>query len=345
MVSSRTSGRAWPRFTIHCQAPFTIHCLAPLILTLLLVALVSQSVAAAPIFQFHRGDVWLNLHHFLYVLGRAEATAPDIGRRAVANAPAEQDLGLGQLTDAEQKIWKDAVTFYATSLSTQDAIFDNGMIEVTGALARVGEGESLATSGVDPKVVAVLERAAPIYRKQWWPAHRAANDAWVTSTTAWVNKHGDAVLAFITRAYGLPWPANGYPIHISGYANWAGAYSTRGDLLVISSLDSGNRDATGLEIVFHEAMHQWDDQMFRAVRDPARQQGKLVPAGLTHALIWHTAAEAVKRVVPGYVGYAEAGGMWQRIGFKPALDAAWLPWLNGHGSRDAALAALVKAIP
>jgi len=59
----------------------------------------------------------------------------------------------------------------------------------------------------------------------------------------------------------LQWPAAGFPVHVWAYSNWAGAYSTTGDLLVISSQSPGNQATCGLEIVFHEGMHQWDDQV------------------------------------------------------------------------------------
>jgi hypothetical protein len=36
-------------------------------------------------------EFWLNLHHFLYVVGRAQAKTGDAKREAVADAPAEDD--------------------------------------------------------------------------------------------------------------------------------------------------------------------------------------------------------------------------------------------------------------
>jgi hypothetical protein len=73
---------------------------------------------------------------------------------------------------------------------------------------------------------------------------------------------------------------------MSGFANWAGAYSTDGNLLVMSSLDEALRGGQGLEIVFHEAMHQWDSEVFSLLRDQARRIGKLVPRNLSHAMIF-----------------------------------------------------------
>ena len=39
------------------------------------------------------------------------------------------------------------------------------------------------------------------------------------------------------------------------------------------------------------------------------------------------------------------GGIWERGANpspRPSLETAWLPYLNGHGTRDEALAALMK---
>ena len=51
---------------------------------------------------------------------------------------------------------------------------------------------------------------------------------WQFSMQALVNKYGRMILGFITNAYGMPWPAAGYPVHLSAYANWAGAHTGRG---------------------------------------------------------------------------------------------------------------------
>ena len=53
--------------------------------TLVLTA-VLLAQAAGPIFRFESDGFWLNLHHFLYVLGRAEAKIADAKREAVAGA-------------------------------------------------------------------------------------------------------------------------------------------------------------------------------------------------------------------------------------------------------------------
>ena len=115
----------------------------------------------------------------------------------------------------------------------------------------------------------------------------------------------------------------------------------------MSSLDEGTRGTLGLEIVFHEAMHQWDDAIDLRLRDAAkRAQVAQVPDNLTHAMIFYTAGEATRRAIPGHVPYAELNGMWKQsriAAFREALDRHWKPYLDGRGSLGAALEALLKA--
>lgn len=301
---------------------------------------------SSPIVNFFTDDFWLNLHHFLYVLGRAEAKTPDSERDGVNEAPVDQNRGLERLSATEQSIWRETVTAYAAGISKRDAVSDRTMVSLTGALAQIGDAQlpDASATGLTGDAVALFTRAAPIYRKAWWPAHHRANREWVTAMQPMVDKHGAAVLAFITKVYGLPWLRGGYPVHLSGYTNWAGAYSTDGPLLVIASLDPGNRGTDGLELIFHESMHQWDEPIQTRLREIGTTLRKRVRPSLSHALIWMTAGEAIRRVVPGYVSIADRG-IWERADYpalKPMLDATWLPYLHGAGTRDEALTALMN---
>lgn len=320
-----------------------------------------------PIFVFHTDEFWLNLHHFLYVLGRAENKESDTAREAVAGAPADQESGLAKLSAKEQKIWREAVASYGAGPSKKDIVFNDPMPAITAALARAGDAKLLG-SEIDPEIATILQRAAPIYRKAWWQKHHEANRNWLKGIDALLKRHGDDVLGFITNAYKLQWPAAGFPVHVSAYTNWAGAYSTTGNLLVVASQSPSLQGLYGLETIFHEGMHQWDDQVFAAMREQAIKLNKFFPRGLTHSLIFFTAGEAVRRAVdgerksatgersgavggdrsgtgePGYVPYAEKFGVWQRgMGpFKIALEEIWKPYLDGRGTRDEAFATLIE---
>jgi hypothetical protein len=315
------------------------------LVALLLASMAAPAIAGPPtIFRFESEEFWLNLHTFLYVLGRAEDKFPDASREAVARAPAEAQHGLQSLANAERQTWAGAVTAYARGASRTDPVFDRGAALLESRLADAADAPTLDRTDVDPAVRDVLERVAPIYRKAWWPEHRRANRAWVAATEPLLNANGRMVLDFITRAFQSRWPTNGYTVHVAAYSDWAGAFSTYGNfLLVASNASAGTSGWTGFETVFHESMHQFDDAIEAPLEADARAARKTLHRNLSHALIFFTAGEAVRRVAPaGYVTVADASGIWSRgmSGLKEALTEIWLPYLNGRGTRDEALAAL-----
>ncbi len=285
-----------------------------------LIALSLSAFGQSSIFRIETDEFWLNLHHFLYVLGRAQNNAFDAKRAAVASAPADS----ARVKPEHAEAWRNAVTAYANGPSKLTAVFDRALSK-----------KSLSLTGPNTRTDdATLRSVESIYRTTWWPAHREANRKLRTRLEGLIAKHGREVLTFITKTYGMEWPRNGYPIHISAYANWAGAYSTANGLLVVSSTTQWE-SLNDLEIVFHEAMHQWDEEM-------AALLGKDAPRDLSHALIFYTAGEAVRRVEPTYQPYAETAGIWAR-GMQPLrslLDKHWKPYLEGKGTRDEAIRAM-----
>jgi hypothetical protein len=282
----------------------------------------------------------------LYALGRAENQTPDSSRTAFSGVLADQEQGLSPLNEKERVAWRDAVLWYAAGPSKKDLIFDNSLPQFTTALARAGDAKSLKDAGVDLSSSQVLEKVLPIYLKAWWPKHQAANHAWARAMTSLVDRYGARVLAFISDAYRMKWPAAGFGVHICTYAGWAGAYSTKGLLLVVSSLRQENEGTAGLETVFHEGMHQWDDLVFEALHEQAVKLNTGVPKGLSHALIFFTAGEAIQRLFPEYVPSADKHGVWERglTRQRDAIRKIWKPYLDGRGTRDEAFAELIKQL-
>ena len=311
----------------------------------------AQPPRPAPIFTFESDEFWLNLHHFLYLLGRGEAKMPDATRSGVTLAVADAERGMKSLTDEERKTWAAAVSAYASGFSKLDAVRGEPFPTITAALAAADEAPGL--SGVDAASTETLMRAAPVYRKAWWPAHRATNRAWQSSIEALVARHGVAVRDILAKWYGLPWPSNGYAVHVSGYSVAVGAYSSTKGVLVVSSLDPTYQDLNGLEMVFHEAMHQWDGPIFTALNAQAKPLNVTVPFDLPHAMIFFTTGEALRRVAPAHVPYAETLGIWSLSlsgarqpadRLKGPLEDTWRPYLNGRGTRDEAFSALLARV-
>src|SRR4029079_14379309 len=106
----------------------------------------------------------------------------------------------------------------ASGVSKKDIVFDHPLPDITKALTRAGNVKSLSGNQIDPMISSILESAAPIYRKAWWDQHHGANIKWQKTIQSLVDKHGAAVMAFITTTYKMNWPANGFDVHISAYS-------------------------------------------------------------------------------------------------------------------------------
>ena len=108
----------------------------------------------------------------------------------------------------------------------------------------------------------------------------------------------------------------------------------------MASTYDGISKSEGLETIFHEAMHQWDDAMISRLRDRAQRLNVEIPRDLFHALIFYTAGYATASAVPGHRPYAEP--LWARgLPGRTQLDQYWLPYLRGEGTLDSALDRLV----
>src|SRR5450432_3547908 len=210
-----------------------------------------------PLFTFHSG-FWVNLHHFLYVLGRARNDSPDSQRRAVSKAPADLD-GFNSLKAQERQTWDDAIGHYRDGPSRRDVIFDRELSAVTRALAVVDDSAPLTGVDLPAPFRETLERAAPIYRKVWWHRHSGSNQARIEELQDLLLRYGRHVSEMLTGAYQKKWPDTGFIVQISAYCNWAGAYSVASGPIVMASTDEGTAGSEALEAIFHEAMHQWDD--------------------------------------------------------------------------------------
>jgi hypothetical protein len=214
-------------------------------------------------------------------------------------------------------------------------------------LATGGDSEVFPVATFEPGARALLERAAPIYRKAWWPRHRAMNLEYQHALQQQIDRDGPAIVAFLTRAYQVDWPQRPYPAHLVAYSNFQGAFSLTGKLLIMSTNDNFANDRWyPLEGAFHEAMHQWDDDVAATLRTQAAARGVSVPQDLSHVLIFYSVGEAIRRLHPEHVSTIDAQNLWQvplsgaRLPpqrLKTALLEIWQPYLDGRGTRDEAL--------
>jgi hypothetical protein len=308
---------------------------------------------ASSLFAFTTNDFWLNLHHYLYVLGRAHGRMRDATQPGVAGAPDDERQGLLLLADEERNVWDAAVTAYANSLSRQSSVFQPPLAPITINLASTGDVIGFPVISFDSSARETLERAAAVYRKAWWPRHRAMNDQYVARLQQQIEGDGPAIVDALTRIYQLPWPEHPYPTHVVAYANWQGAFSFTGRLMVLSSNDHSLNDRWyPLEIVFHEAMHQWDDRVSQALQAQATRQDVTLAQDLSHALIFFTVGYVLQRLHSDHEPMIDAANLWRGtlsggrvpVGrLRSALQETWKPYIDGRGTRDDAFAAMVAA--
>jgi hypothetical protein len=293
-----------------------------------------------------RSAFWINLHHFL--LGAAQKTEDP--------APA---LG-GPLTEGEERGWKAALAVYRSEYAKRDSLFDPGMIAINNALgdaahaAAAGGSPSLPAAGLPAALVTILEAAAPAYRAHWWPAHDAANRAWIAAVEPRLARFGPPIAARLGRAYQTEWPKTSIPVDVTVDAGRFGAYTT-GDPthVTLSSVDPRGKGDAGLESLFHEASHGWDQKLIDGVTKAAAERGRPVPDGLWHAILFYTVGEATAKVLgaggsPGYVPYAIHEGLYEHRGwqgYRRAIEIGWQPYLDGKTDFATALRAVLDALP
>jgi hypothetical protein len=293
------------------------------------IAVASPAAQQKPLFSFH-SNAWLNLHHYV--------------RSNARGGPAPNSL-----TEAERAQWAAGVEFYKP-YAARDVLRDDGMVAIASAL-RGGEGRTnLDGVAIEPELKSMLERLMPIYRTHGWTEHDRANREWIATIVPLVDRHGAAIAESITRAYGVPWPAEPVHVDLSVVAGPTGAFSVNNHV-TISSSDPGYRGYAGLEMVFHEASHGLGlfDALIQPLNRIAADQKVTVPPQLWHAVLFYTAGEQTKRELGArgiaYAQYAGAG-LYSNLcgaGCREKIAEHWTPHLDGKRSTAEALAALVAA--
>jgi hypothetical protein len=292
----------------------------------------TPALLAAALFSFH-SNPWLNMHHFVRAVARGEP------------------LPVAMAAD-EKPAWDAAVALYRERYARRDLLFDEGMAAIKDALRKAGQRETLAGLGLDPALAAALERAAPVYRRHFWPKHDASNRAWIAAVEPQLRAHGAVLARKVAAAYGQAWPSQPMDVDVSVQAGPFGAYTTSGPPthIVISSVDPAYRIAA-LEMLFHEASHAWDVVVEKGIARAAAAQGRRAPPQLWHAILFFTAGELTRREMElfgdeDYVEHALRSGVYTRAcgDCRALLAKHWGPRLDGRATIDEALAALVAAV-
>jgi hypothetical protein len=302
----------------------------------------AQGPTRSSMFELYQG-MWMNLHHFLYQLGAVNEQAGNRGRVPHA-AALDAAAKFASLSTSDQSVWESVVSTYRRLASPRDLLNDNKLISDALSMSRVPDDAALEQT-VSPELRSALESAAPIYRRTWWPTHLETNSAFRRELETLIEKHGRSIQESLTALYGFKWPAGGFRVGLTMYANWAGGYSTRRGLIVVSSSQPSNAGTQGLEVIFHEALHQGSGFIDGAFRRGSKQLETTVPAQLSHSLIFYTVGYVMSQVIDGHQPYAVANGLWMGTNLvaRDLLDSYWLPYLKGQVTLDTAVNGLLQA--
>lgn len=140
----------------------------------------------------------------------------------------------------------------------------------------------------------------PVYRRQWWPEHHAANIAWIRGQLDALKKYEAVFAKRLADAYGGEWPVERVRVDATAYANWTGAYTTNHpDQVTISS--TGYKGLEGLEMLFHEVPTQvfLKQRILGQLAEAFRAQGSDLPNRLFHTIQFVTPAELLRSLLSG----------------------------------------------
>jgi hypothetical protein len=293
------------------------------------------------LFEFHSG-FWINLHHFLYEQA-AIATAGPKGTPHEAELATDASMTAG-LSEDESKAWSDALIYYRRKMLHHDLASDDDLIKIKNRLEDIEGATSPDRSDLDPKLVAILDEAAPIYRTHWWLLHDKANQAWIAAVMPLVDNQGAALAQQIATAFETEWPERPLRVDVVAYANYAGSYTTlRPTRITISSIDGGNQGTAALEVLFRAASDAMIDTISATVDRAYERAKRDPPPEITQMILWFTTGFLVKQLYPNYTPYADRFALWvenSQTGYRAALVRYWQPRLEGKMTLDAALAQL-----
>jgi len=300
-----------------------------------------------PLFQFH-SDFWVNLHQVL--LHEALLRAAKADRRLQST----DLLSATQMSKRDEADWNAAIDFYAAHFETGREVFDHDLIRINDELAeQQDDGTRLDGTGLSSDLVPVLQTAAPVYRKYWWPTHNQSNQNWITSQSSRLRDLGLKLSAAITEDLQQHWPVAPIRVDICFYVPEIGhAYTTLPPHTTFSSSAPTLQGLSGFEVLFHEASHTFADTMTDALSAQCGAQKKEC-RDLWHAVLFYTSEVELRRLLPeteraAFTPYADQNGVYTRGDwpkYRRVLETDWQAYLDGKTSFQTAIHEMVAHLP
>lgn len=310
--------------------------IAPLLAALAVGAHAAEVVDVRP-WELH-SSFWMSLHQTL-----------------IADAMRETPRSLSALSEEERAAWSEAVAAYRTAGGRGDMTFSRPMIVTTDVLTQV------ADDAKDPLIDAPLKdalvRAAAIYRRHWWIADDNANRFFIGYAAALLRDAGSALVRAHETVYRTPWPER-VRVYVTPEAGPFGAYTmigrSGGVITTMSCRDSGYQGFRALEMLMHESSHAVVDPnrgtVAEAITAAGKKSGVKPPPSLWHAILFATSSELTRRFledrgVANFVPFSQDMFTRAWATYREAVQTHWIPYLNGQGTLEDAIAGVVAAIP
>jgi hypothetical protein len=316
-----------PASTLHAARTIALFA----ILTFLGPGARAEEVARAGPFTFH-SSFWINLHETL-----------------IHFASPRVDQKVAGFSEEEQRVWSEAAAAFRKSPRLPQVV-------ARDLLSQVPDDGS--PREIEPPLGPALLKAAPIYRRHFWPAADRANRFWIAYTAAMVGDAGEDLIRRHEKAFAGEWPKTAR-IDATAYAEPFGARTIMGDIggvqASIAAVHPNNLGLAALEVVFHETSHDLvgprSGRVAEVINREARKRGIEPPRELWHALLFATSSELTRqalreRGVAEYQPFVYKQGLyddWPR--YRAPIEAHWLPYLNGKGTFEEAIAKIVEAAP
>lgn len=244
-----------------------------------------------------KNNFWINLHHFLYQqasgsqLKKLEEDGMnflDIGDQEVAD----------QLSDQEQEVLDQAISFYSRKLIAKDLRSD--LSELKTWFQKQPENGRITDTRFTREFTDILNKVAPVYRAYYWQIHKKHNQEILAQHIERIYQIEEAMIDKMEQTSANSWPAETkVRTDLTTYGSWSSAYSNSRPImnLVISTIDPGHETSEFIETIFHEGTH-----LLYLLGSPVREEiyaqaearGMDFPGGLWHAWLFYLCGKATK---------------------------------------------------
>jgi hypothetical protein len=255
-----------------------------------------------------------------------------------------------QVTREEQATWDSAIAIYDREFAARNLLFDRAMGGIK--LGLVDRDDNLTGAPFDAELKTLLLSAAPIYRKYWWPAHDAANRAWIAEASRRTEPHAAGIIAKLTSLYGVPWFTTPVHVDVVRVAQYQGAYTSVNPTphIVVASADISYAGYGSTEMLFHESSHALIMKVETAVNAALAQSNKRA-SDLWHVVLFYVAGEVTRQQLAAngidYKQYLYSTGLFDRAWpkFRAPVEAHVQAYIDGKITLEQMAANLAAAVP